>query len=281
MPDLFPEMSSIPSQAQPELLLAWQQIRREVGAAGSILNQGIFERLQQVFLGLYASGQDTPASLTRGEYYKDEFLLALDERGQAVQFSPELLEQYRQTAALYPCFARWFQEQALPAGGRVLLAARWLCHQAGLLHGTVEIFIDPPHLPGHTLVQVRGMGKVEAPGAFDIPCAGHISGVDGAEEALRKELAEELDLFIDNLSDLHQITRYNSIRSSNFDWAVNNEHRVLYRAKLKNDAAARIRFADGEVAGLGVMNVAELRLLVERYPERIAAGLSDAMKYYV
>lgn len=278
MPD---PLHQTPPHVQTDLPPAWREIRREVRAAGSVFNHGLFEQLRQVFLRGYASGPETPAGLTRGEYHKDEFLLLLDERGQAVEFALEALEQYRQTAAQYARFGRWFQEQVLPEGGRVLLAARWLCHQAGLLHGTVEIFIDPPHMPDHTLVQVRGMEKVEAPGAFDIPCAGHISGMDTADEALRKELAEELDLFIENLSDLCLITRYNSISPSDLDWAVNNEHRVLYRAKLKNDAVARIRFADGEVAGLGVMNVAELRLLVGRYPERVATGLRDAMKYYV
>jgi isopentenyldiphosphate isomerase len=124
------------------------------------------------------------------------------------------------------------------------------------------------------------MDKVEAPAAFDIPCAGHISGVEDADAALRKELAEELGLSFDDLYGIRLITRYNSIHDAGESGLVNNEHRILYRAKVSSKAAARIRFADGEVAGLGIMNVAELRLLVRRYPERVASGLSDAMKYY-
>lgn len=271
-------MLVLPGQAG--LPTAWQEIRREARAADCTLTPAVFERIRQVFVQTYAGGTETPASLTRGEYDKDEFLLVLDEHGHAAQLSPDVLERYRQTLERSPVFGRWFQEAPLPAGGRVLLAARWLCHLTGLLHGTVEIFIDPPERPGYTLVQVRGMDKVEAPGAFDIPCAGHISGLDQAEVALRKELAEELDLFTNNLSDVCLISRYNSISADDQGWAVNNEHRILYRAQLKKEAAARISFADGEVAGLGVMNVAELRRLVQQYPERVATGLSDSIGYY-
>ena len=52
----------------------------------------------------------------------------------------------------------------------------------------------------------------------------------------------------------------------------NNEYRVLYQAALKPEAAAKIRFADGEVAGLAVFAVPELRMLVQRSPERVARG---------
>jgi hypothetical protein len=78
--------------------------------------------------------------------------------------------------------------------------------------------------------------------------------------------------------------RYNSYQEQDPEAgalpAINNEHRVLYRARLKSEAAARIRFSDGEVAGLSVFAVEELRALVAQYPERVASGLSDAMGFY-
>lgn len=274
------DQSMLAHPGQTDLPPAWQEIRREVRAADHTLTPAVFERICQAFLHTYASGKETPAALTRGEYDKEEFLLVLDEHGHAAHLPSGTMERFRQTAERHPVFGQWFQAVPFPEGGRVLLAARWLCHLTGLLHGTVEIFIDPPDRPGFTLVQVRGMDKVEAPGAFDIPCAGHVSGLDQADEALGKELAEELDLFTNNLSDIRLISRYNSISADDQGWAVNNEHRILYRANLKKEAVAGIRFADGEVAGLGMINVAELRRLVQQYPERIATGLSDSIGYY-
>jgi 8-oxo-dGTP pyrophosphatase MutT (NUDIX family) len=237
----------------------------------------------------YASSERTPASQTR-EYGQEEFLLIVDEQGVPNQAGAEMLFRNHQTLVEYPDFGKWFREGSIPtgewSGTRVLLAARWLSHFIGLRHGTVEIFIDPPTLAGsvqseqYTLVQVRGNEKFEAPGAFDIPCAGHITGVDTAEASLVKELAEELNITLDDLDDLRRLGRYNSYTQASNSGSINNEFRVLYRARLKKEAVAKIRFTDGEVAALAVFAVGELRSLIQRFPERIASGLSGAMDFF-
>jgi isopentenyldiphosphate isomerase len=262
----------------------WRSLRETAAAQGWVLNQAVIDQLQRIFWEVYAAGEVSPGVLTR-EFERDEFLLVVDEQGQPSGTGEKLLEGCQKTTAAQTGFAKWLRidKTYTSAGGEqpVLLAARWLCHLAGLRHGTVEIFIDPPHLEGHTLVQVRGLDKFEAPGAFDIPCAGHISGVDSAEMSLRKELEEELNLALDDdLSDFHPLERYNSYTIRLTDGPLNNEYRVLYRARLKAESAGRIRFSDGEVAGLAVFAISELRELVRRYPERVASGLGDAMQYY-
>jgi isopentenyldiphosphate isomerase len=264
---------------QKNLPEPWRKLRKLVVAEGCVLGEAVFERVLQVFVDQYAEASLKPALLTP-EYERDEFLLAVDEQGKATGTSPEILGHYIGTAVRYPELKKWFLEAKLPEGGSALLAARWLCHLIGLRHSTVEIFIDPPHLNGYTLVQVRGMDKYEAPGAFDIACAGHIPGVETAEEALRKELAEELNLTLDDLNNLRLLQRYNSYSGGGVNISVNNEYRVLYIAKLRSAATGRIRFTDGEVAGLAIFSVKELRLMVDRYPERIASGLKDAIDFY-
>ena len=75
--------------------------------------------------------------------------------------------------------------------------------------------------------------------------------------------------------------RYNSPGSPiGQGMTINEEHRVLYRARLTSASISCIRFTDGEVAALGVFSVPELRELIRRYPERIASGLADSMAYY-
>ncbi|HEX9017652.1 MAG TPA: NUDIX domain-containing protein [Anaerolineaceae bacterium] len=265
----------------------WQALRVDVEMSNRVLARPVFERARQIFLDHYA-GAATPASLTREYDAREEFLLVLDEQGLPFLTKREMLDLYHKTVAAHPQFDHWFREELLEggefSGTPVLLAARWLCHLVGLRHGTVEIFIDPPDRPGYTLVQVRGMSKFEAPGAFDIPCAGHIDGVDSAEASLAKELSEELNLGPGDLEDLRLVARYNSFsaqaESSPASPSVNNEHRVLYRAQLKPEAASRIQFTDGEVAGLIIFAVGELRALVQKYPQRVASGLSDAIGFY-
>lgn len=264
----------------------WLPLRNDVEGANRALTRLVFERARKVFLDHYAKGKESPRELT-AEYDKDEFLLIVDGEGSPSGPVLNMLEVLYKTTQDHPEFARWFKEDVMQegqhTGAPVILAARWLCHLVGLRHSTVEIFIDPPDRPGYTLVQVRGMDKFEAPGAFDIPCAGHISGTDTVEESLKKELSEELNLSLDDLWDLQMLARYNSFAGENAPalGPVNHEHRVLFRASLKPEAADKIRFADGEVAGLTVFAVSELRELVRRYPERVASGLSDAIGYYM
>ncbi len=262
-----------------DLPAPWQGLRIAVTAEKCVLSQAVFERIWQIFENHYTGENQTPESLTQ-EYAREEFLLVVDQDGKESGTSPGSLRTYRESVSRMPVFAKWLNEACLPGGEHALLAARWLCHLIGLRHRTVEIFIDPPHLVGHTLVQVRGMGKFEAPGAFDIPCAGHISGVDPVEESLRKELMEELNLSLEVLSDFRLLGQYNSYTRSRGGGALNNEYRYLYRARLRTSAAQQIRFTDGEVAGLAVFSVPELRALIDRFPDRIASGLSDAMVYY-
>lgn len=268
----------------------WLELRMEVEMSHRVLTPQTFEKARRLFLDHYAGsgpGALSPGDLT-AEWQKEEFLLVVDENGSPPAPVKAVVERFTRTAEAHPAFRRWFRPVTLEEGpwqgAQTLAAARWLCHLIGLRHATVEIFIDPPHLPGHTLAQVRGMDKFEAPGAFDIPCAGHIDGVDSAEKSLEKELLEELNLNLSQLADLRLLGRYNSYSDDNAARQdarkINNEHRVLFRARLKPEAAAQIRFSDGEVAGLTVFAVGELRTLVRQYPERVASGLRDAIGFY-
>lgn len=259
-------------------------------------------QIERLYQDVLAGKETHPATLTR-EYGREEFLLVVGAGGEPVGSEAGLLEQFLAANYAHSQSLDWFQvgalrsEEFLPYSGEtgnsltstderpgepVLLAARWLCHLVGLRHRTVEIFLDLPGVEeGHTLVQVRGMDKIEAPGAFDIPCAGHVSESETAFEALGKELGEELNLTIADLNGLRLVSRYLSpARISKKTILLNEEYRYLYRAYIQPASVPRIRFSDGEVAGLALMNFNELCRLAQRYPERIASGLGDAFQYY-
>ena len=267
----------------------WIDLRERIASAGHVLNEEVFTGICRLFIETYASRKDTPAAVTR-EYGKEEYLLVVGEGGQPYEVEDNLLALYQAIHNAHSDFSGWFQVGALRdadaaageiPGAPILLAARWLCHLVGLRHRTVEIFIDPPGLDGHTLVQVRGMDKVLAPGAFDIPCAGHVSGADGVQESLGKELVEELNLGFENLEDLALVARYAS-RAHAYpeNNLVNVEYCSLYRAQLKTQAVPCIRFSDGEVAALAVFNINELKELAQRFPERVASGLAESLEFY-
>lgn len=273
-----PMYSSGSSAIHSALPPAWHALRYAAAAADYVLNCYLYEQIRKLFLDEYA-GQDgrSPAGLTR-EYGQQEYLLVVDAAGSPASVDAAILDDFAQTARMYPDFLRWFRLDTNPGAGQpVLLVARWLCHLSGLRHITVEIFLDPPAMDDFTLVQVRGLGKVESPGAFDLPCAGHISGVDDVLVSLAKELEEELGLALNDLSELREINRFDAPLSSGGPEPQNHEFRVVFQARLKANSVGHIRFTDGEVAGLAVFSLPELRLLVERYPERVASGLREAI----
>lgn len=266
-----------------DCLTHWRALRALTRAADWTLDEAGLAQAEALFLSCYA-GLHTPEALTR-EYGREEFLLPLDAKGAPVRPHETALRQARNLMAAHRPFRRWFREDRLADGTPVLSAARWLCHLAGLRHATVEIFIDPPGLPGHTLVQVRGMDKFEAPGAFDMPCAGHVTAGDTFEASLSKELGEELALRLDDFDSLRELARYESCTDiekdvTNVIWPVNIEYRSLFYARIKPAAINHIQFTDGEVAGLAVFTVEALRTLIHRFPERVASGLSGAMPFY-
>lgn len=260
---------------------AWQGMRREVEAANWVLTAPLYSQLFDLFLRLRGSGELDLRNLTR-EWEREEFLLGVDDLGQPVLADSRILADFHAIADLYPDLRRWFQEEqvAQEQEAGVLMPGRWLCHLLGLRHRTVEIFIDPPNWDGYTLVQVRSLDKHESPGSFDIPCAGHITGMDGVEQALVKELGEELNLGLDDFSQVEMLGEYNSPPVWGDGLLQNHEYRFLFRAGLKPESAAKIRFADGEVAGLCVFSVVELRDFVKQFPERVAGGLLHAIDHY-
>lgn len=261
----------------------WLAIREVVAAAQWTLDETVLAKIEDQFLKFNEENMNL-TGLTR-EFGQAEFLLPLASHGAAAVLPTQDFERAKRLLAAQPAFQQWFRAARLADGSPVLLAGRWLCHLAGIRHATVEIFIDPLEMPGHTLVQVRGMDKFEAPGAFDMPCAGHVSGTDTVEMSLGKELSEELNLTLEDLNGLQKLCCYESRTGdgkgvTNYLGIVNIEYRTLYCATIKPDAYHSIRFSDGEVAGLAVFTVEALQALIRKYPERVASGLLGAMPFY-
>jgi isopentenyldiphosphate isomerase len=190
-----------------------------------------------------------------------------------------MLADYRQAVDREPGFSLWLQERT--AGeGPLLLVARWLCHLAGLRHRTVQLFLDHPATEGYTLLQVRGFDKAEAPGCFDVPCAGHVAGLETVEEALSHELREELGLERGDVPSPQALGcyEYRDLAEGSPLWNV--EFRAVYRGRLAAGALAKMRFVDREVAAVALFAASEVGRLIEAAPERVASGLAGSWGMY-
>jgi isopentenyldiphosphate isomerase len=255
-------------------------LQRQAAGADHVVSRDIYHKIRQRFL---SSLDDLPDLQQIGpEYGKLEFLLCVAGDGEPVPFSPRVVEDFGQTAHRYPEFARWFQAVASEEKGlTVLLVARWLCHLVGIRHRTVHLFIDHPQMDNYTLVQVRGLGKVESPGCFDLPAAGHIAGLELTTDTLLKELEEELGLARNDIVNLEQIGCYEYQGLADGSGIHNVEFRTVFRSRLKGGRLDGIRFVDGEVAAICLFTMRELKALLGTFPGTVASGLRASFPIYL
>lgn len=194
--------------------------------------------------------------------------------------TPPMLADYRQTLDRHPVFALWLDEHQ--AGGRpLLLVARWLSHLAGFRHRTAQLFLDHPTADGYTLLQVRGFDKTEAPGCFDIPCAGHVPGLETVDDALFEELAQELGLDRSDILSLETLGHCEYRGPIDDPRLYNVEYRAVYRSRLRTGALSRIRFVDREVAALALFAVSEIQTLLDTALHHVASGLTASWPLYL
>jgi|GEM_PF-705813 len=268
-----------PDVAIPDMAI--HALQAAADRAGHLLSEEVYWQAK----ALFATCQADPAMQSRltalaPEYVKQEFLQNVDEQGNAVPASARMLQDARQEMAHDPAFGHWFQLAEDSPQRQVLLVARWLCHLAGIRHRTVHLFIDHPALPDHTLVQVRALDKLDFPGCFDLPVAGHVVGLQPTEQALIQELGEELGLYPQDLQNLRPVGAYDRPSPPTETGRRDIEFRQVYAARLSPDALGKIRFADGEVAAISVFALDELADLAARFPERIASGLAHSLELY-
>jgi 8-oxo-dGTP pyrophosphatase MutT (NUDIX family) len=255
-------------------------LRAAVGAAGYELDQAAYGRVWALFAQCSAD-PTAMEELKRAapEYGRREFLANVDDGGRPVVAAREDLAHARSVRD--PEFDLWYQEANLPGDGRsVLLIARWLCHLAGFRHRTVHLFLDHPTHRNHTLIQVRGVDKDEAPGCFDLPVAGHVVSMDTVERTLSRELGEEIGLTTEMLTELTLLGTYEQGYVDDRSGFHNVEHHTVYRARLADEGWLAISAADHEVAAIAVFAVPDLEAMVERFPERVARGLRGSFPFY-
>ena len=257
-------------------------LKSAVAHQDHVLNGRAYDKIADFFDACVNSPQllEAVQNLTP-EYGRSEFLRSVDASGMPVPGTPWTLDHYRTVVVSHPEFKLWFRETTIADGKPALLAARWLCHLIGLRHPTAELFIDHPTLPDHTLVQVRGLDKFEAPGCFDLPSAGHVVGTETAFDTVLKEMKEELNLDQGDILELAQIGSYPYSDQVSDGRLCNAEYRTVYRGRLADGAWQKLQFSDGEVAAIAFFSLPALRELLTKSPDRVASGLAQSLATYL
>lgn len=267
----------------PQPSRALQRLIATVEGADHRLSRVVYDRAKSLFIACLSNSQHLQNLLELApKYGEQEFLLSVDSSGLPVSLPKDVVEDFREMVTQYPTFERWFREATIQEDDRpVLLVARWLCHLVGLRHLAVHLFIDHPILEDHTLIQIRGFSKLEYPGCFDLPAAGHAVGLESTKDTLVKELKEELNWTQDDVCELEMIGSYDYYAPLNEPALRNSEFRVVFRSRLNAESLEKVRFVDGEVAAIAIFTLSELQTLISRSPERVASGLKESLPIYL
>jgi isopentenyldiphosphate isomerase len=257
-----------------------KRLRSRVSQADHLLTPAAYAEVIHLFDACASDPALVSALRARSpEWSRREFLLNVDGTGHLAAPMDGMLADFRDRGNEHRDVDNWLEEGQVD-GRPVLLVARWLCHLVGFRHRTVQTFLDHPTANGYTLLQVRGFDKDEAPGCFDMPCAGHVAGPETAEEALSHELGEELGLERSDVPSLQALGcyEYRDLAEGSPLWNV--EFRAVYRGRLAAGALAKMRFVDGEVAAVALFAASEVGRLIEAAPERVASGLAGSWGMY-
>ena len=178
------------------------------------------------------------------------------------------------------------KEELLPlfdTNGKALdtFVPRWICHVLALRHRCAHVLlIWRSQAMGDTLIlQIRSWDKDDSPGRLDISVGGHMTA-NVAEVTALAEMLQETNLTIDDLegSTLHLIVGYpfdeEPRPAENF---YNSEWRDVYVGYMKHDGLERIKFPDGEVAGIMLLPLKDAQQLLQQHILPMASALTHSL----
>jgi len=139
-------------------------------------------------------------------------------------------------------------------GSKIGTESRKIIHSKGHIHPTIHVWIY--NSKGELLLQKRSKDKPTFPGLWDLSAGGHVSAGQTYEEAVLREIWEELGLKIslDDLEFFKNKRFEGSIPEE--DW-YDNEFNNIYFLKYDGDIKD-LKFIDGEVEDVKFFQLDEL-----------------------
>jgi isopentenyldiphosphate isomerase len=127
-------------------------------------------------------------------------------------------------------------------------------HEKGLWHQTVHVWVF--NSKGEVLLQKRAADKDYWPGYWDISAAGHLSEGETPEQAILREMEEEIGIKV-KLSQLKKVCVRKESKNIPERGYHNNEFQHAYLYKF-DGGAQQVKLSDGEVELVKFVPIEEL-----------------------
>lgn len=166
-------------------------------------------------------------------------------------------------------------------------APRWLCHVLALRHCCAHVLLiwRSPAMGDTLVLQIRSWDKDDSPGRLDISVGGHMTTTEKQpEDAALSEMPQETNLAIDDLEGrtLHAVGGYafdeDPRPAENF---YNSEWRDVYVGYVKHDSFKKIKFPDGEVAGIMLLPAKDAERLLKQKIFPMAGALRKSLPVWL
>ena len=152
--------------------------------------------------------------------------------------------------------------------GSATKAEAW---EKGLLHRVVRVMVA--NNKGELLLQHRTPTKDIYPNCWDNSCAGHVDAGEDYDQAVQREVSEELgwpDLALKHVGDYRSSLVWEGRKFNRFTRVYSAHHDEL---PTKHEA--------GKIDGFKWMPLAGIRRLVREHPEEVTDGLREVIeKFY-
>ncbi len=163
-------------------------------------------------------------------------------------------------------------EKGAPAG---IKKTRAEIHRDRLRHRVVHVWLLNPD--GELLIQRRSPIKSTYPDMWDISAAGHIDAGETPEEAVMREVKEELGIVLGE-GDAQYLFTVDEGKTSLHGGGINREFQNVYLARVLGKE--KVVLQEDEVAEIRWVPWRELREIVEsRNPARAAQFVSHPEEY--
>ena len=149
-------------------------------------------------------------------------------------------------------------------------------HRDGDWHKAAHLWIV---VGDKVMMQKRSASKEFFPERFDVGCAGHVDAGESYEQALLREVEEELGVTIDEKDIVFFEKRKLISKSAKDDLTSNELIKVFF---LKFDGTLEdMDFNKDEISELRLFGVSELRHLVKTKPEMFAGPETQNKDYFL
>jgi len=141
----------------------------------------------------------------------------------------------------------------------------------GLVHRAVRVMIEDGK--GNVLVQKRADGKELFPGCWDTSAAGHVDAGETYEQAMERELAEELGL-------TNQPLKKQGDYYIDETWKGRRMKKFCRSYKLVQPDLPPLSLPPEEVSEVRWMSIQEVKQLIADHPDHVSDGLRQVFERF-